>query len=132
MIRKFFYGFMFVAMNICLNAQWVSSNNGLPEKAGPSCFAMKGNILYTGPSEGLFYSTDYGLGWQQKNLNDDRKPFVGTFSFEGSTMLAGGSNCVYASIDEGANWQKIANQTLGGMGADKVMTKCDEFYVGNY
>ena len=68
--------------------------------------AAGGNTLYAGTYNGVFYSTDNAVTWNQTSLNNES---VNALMVNGTTITAGVSfNGVYISTNSGTNWTQTS------------------------
>ena len=105
---------LFILSNaIGLNSQWVE----IPTPNAGSCFAISssGEFIFAGTykyqNSQLYFSSNYGLTWQETSLNN----IVYTIVCNGSNIFIGCADYgVYRSTNFGQNWTQtvLNNETV--------------------
>lgn len=94
------------------HAQWTQTNGPIGGSVGP--FAVLGNRVFAGTTNGIFSSTDHGTSWTRHNgFNGVR--YMTAMTTVGGAIIAAASDSVYRSLDTGATWQNITT----GLPADE-------------
>jgi len=94
------------------HAQWTQTNGPVGGSVGP--FAVLGNRVFAGTTNGIFSSTDHGTSWTRQNgFNGVR--YMTAMTTVGGALIAAASDSVYRSLDSGTTWQNITK----GLPADE-------------
>lgn len=85
-----------------VQGQWLPT--GGPE--GGSCYAFteRGDTVFAGTYNGVFFSTDNGSSWHA--ANNGLHGLVSSLAVSGNSILAGTSNGIYRSTDNGSHWNR--------------------------
>ncbi|TAL66998.1 MAG: T9SS type A sorting domain-containing protein [Bacteroidetes bacterium] len=115
-----FYLLTILFFSIRVNAQWVPVNNGLDNK-GVFCILIKDTNVFIGTDEGVFYSSDYGDSWSEKN-SGITYPGISNLVLIGDIIFAGTfGEGVFLTTDNGNNWiaknDSISNFSIYSMAA---------------
>lgn len=87
----------------------------------------KNNIIFAGSSNGVFYTTNYGINWIQTNLNNHQ---VEDLVLKDSMIIAGTSDSgIYLSLDYGETW---IHTSLNNCHAECIVIKDNHIFVGTY
>ncbi len=85
-------------------AQWVQTNGPLGGSVGP--FAVVGDRVFAGTTNGIFSSTDHGSTWKRQDGFHGVR-YMTAMTTVGGTLIAAASDSVYRSLDSGITWQNI-------------------------
>ncbi|UCG43003.1 MAG: T9SS type A sorting domain-containing protein [candidate division WOR-3 bacterium] len=98
------YGNPMFKISTDLGLTWTESHSGLSGSvAAIATVARSPSTLYCGTSQGLFKSTDAGVGWtRQGSMNAVRAVAVDTVNTD--IVYAGTASGVYVSTDAGSSW----------------------------
>lgn len=107
MKQQFFLRFLF-ALGLLLfasgaSAQWVQTNGPLGGSVGP--FAVLGNRVFAGTTNGIFSSADRGLSWTKSTQLQGNRYVTAMTSLADAVFAAADS--VYRTTDNGTSWQNI-------------------------
>jgi photosystem II stability/assembly factor-like uncharacterized protein len=94
-----------LAASLSLNAQWQPVNS--PCNGKISCLLPLNQNIYAGTNDhGVYYSTDNGTTWSERNngLGDQT---VYSLASHGSKIYAGTYNGLFVSADGGASWSNV-------------------------
>jgi len=86
-------------------SSWIRANNGISNMF-PNCFAVFGNIIYAGTSQGVYSSTDNGLNWITAGISNLN---FTTLVVKDSVLFAGTSSGVYFSSISKPSWNPLNN-----------------------
>jgi photosystem II stability/assembly factor-like uncharacterized protein len=98
-------------LNFNLNAQWEHANGGkqLPDATGIKAVIAFGDTIVTATSKGIYFSTNNGDAWTQKNTGLDEPTKIITLNHNGNYVFAGTENGVYVSNDNCDSWSSVSN-----------------------
>ncbi|MBM2815048.1 MAG: two component regulator propeller domain protein [Ignavibacteria bacterium] len=107
--KVYYYLVILFVISIPLQAQWEECNNGL-FGGYINCMVNDGNNLYIGTQNGIFFSSDFGNNWVNKN-RDLPELYVNTIYINQKKIYAGTKSGLFVSSDFGQNWLKIPSPT---------------------
>jgi len=96
---------------------WYPSSNGFPPGSTIRSMISLGNYVFAGmQSDGIYRSSDDGVGWSKVGLNNDSlsSQFVECFCIKNGVLYAGASNGVYKSTDNGLTFTRMVVGFPGG------------------
>jgi len=105
-------------------AQWTSVNYNFWGK-GVSSFAVSGDTIFSGAAGAFYYSTNYGVNWNQfVGFSGDAKNIL----FIENKIYLGSTNGIWVSTNRGLNW---TNMGLGSNFAP-VAVSGNTIYTGTW
>jgi len=98
-------------------ATWTTYNNGLTTEDGKTVRAivttpngLGGINVFAGTDEGVFFSSNYGESWINKDLIYVNALAISDYGIGGARLYASSiGNGIFTSSDNGASWTKISN-----------------------
>jgi len=109
---------------------WTSCDDGLPENALATCFAVCDSTIFAGVwGRGVYLSTDFGKSWVSTNLGAEHNLWVQDLAVRsrqaGKSILAATDGGLLMSSNNGANWKLINSYETTCIGASN-----GEIYAG--
>ncbi len=109
-MKQYFFPRSLLALGLILifsgaSAQWVQTNGPLGGSVGP--FAVSGNKVFAGTTNGIFSSADHGLSWIKSAQLQGNRYVTAMASLADAVFAAADS--VYRTTDNGTSWQNITN-----------------------
>ncbi|MBI5325943.1 MAG: T9SS type A sorting domain-containing protein [Ignavibacteriae bacterium] len=88
------------------NSQWEKANGGkeLPDSTSIFSILTNGNSVIAGTKKGIYFSTNNGEDWVQKNNGLDAQVEITALGMKGNLYFVGTVDGIYASSDNGDNW----------------------------
>ncbi len=108
-----------------VQGQWVPA--GGPDGGSSYAFAERGDTIFTGSLNGVFFSTDKGESWHAANNGLDGG-VVSNLAVSGNSILAGTSKGIYRSTNNGALW-KLSNTGLTHTRVRCIVVSGDSVFI---
>jgi len=70
-------------------------------------FAVKGNIIYAGTSQGLFLSSDFGISWTRLNMGTIYAEILSLAVQDSNIYVGTSGKGIFYSNNNGSSWQEI-------------------------
>ncbi len=76
------------------------------------CFYSEADTLFVGTAVGMWYTTNNGLNWTNRNSGLSLDPYVSSIAKSGNAMIASlkfGGSGVFRSFNNGIQWEEITD-----------------------